>query len=234
MKIEMFTDFVCPFCYIGKVQLEQAIREAGYEGQVEIEYKAYQLDPSAPTSAAPHYLDSLRAKFNGNEKKMTELMASIQGRAGEVGLTYNFDAMKTANTEKLHRLAKWAATFDKGNQLVDVMTKGYFTEGLDLNDEQAVMRQVAALGLDVEAAKAVYHSDAYQKDIDMDRYDAMQIGVQSVPFFVFENRYGIVGAEPDEVFVRTLHQAAKIAGDTPTLAMMGNSGATCDINGNCE
>lgn len=234
MKIEMFTDFVCPFCYIGKVQLEKAIRQAGYEGQVEIEYKAYQLDPNAPKHNASNYLDSLRAKFDGNETKMASLMDSIQGRASEVGLTYNFEEMKVANTEKLHRLVKWAQDFKKGNELFDLLTDGYFTKGLDLNDENQVMQRVAQLGLDVTQAKEVYETEAYQSQIDVDRYDAMQIGVQSVPFFVFENRYGIIGAEPDEVFIKTLHQAAEIAGDKPTLNMMGTSGAACDMDGNCN
>lgn len=234
MKIEMFTDFVCPFCYIGKIQLERAIKEAGYEGQVEIEYKAYQLDPTAPEKDAPSYLASLRAKFDGNEQKMAELMDSIQGRANEVGLTYNFADMKVANTAKLHRLVKWAADFQQDTKLFDILTAGYFTQGLDLNDEQQVMQKVASLGLDVEAAKEVYHSTNYQQQIDMDKYDAMQLGVQSVPFFVFENRYGIIGAEPNEVFIKTLHQAAKITGEKPTLNMVGGTGASCDMDGNCE
>lgn len=102
---------------------------------------------------------------------------------------------------------------------------GYFTAGMDLNDDAVLLKVVADLGLDV--AKSVLTLNDFMEVLDLDRYDAQQIGVQSVPFFVFENRYGIKGAEPNEVFVRTLHQAAEVAGIKPILKMVGHDEASC-------
>lgn len=226
MRIELFSDFTCPFCYIGKKQLELAIKEAGYEGQVELVHKAYQLDPNAPTENAPRYLAQLKAKFNDDEK-MAAMLEEVTAHAKDVGLAYDFSEMKIANTEKLHRLAKWANKYNKESQVVNVLTEGYFTQHLDLNNEDEVMAELAKIDLPIAEAKEVYHSAQFVEKLDEDRYDAQQIGVQSVPFFVFENRYGIIGAEPSEVFVRTLHQAAEIAGDKPALQTVGSTANTC-------
>ncbi|GGG25201.1 DSBA oxidoreductase [Lysinibacillus alkalisoli] len=233
MKIEIFTDFVCPFCYIGKTQLKRAIKEAGYEEEVELIYRAYQLHPETPKEHAPRYLQALKDKFNGDVTKMNEVMDSIQYRAQEVGLTYQFEKMTTANTETAHRIVKWAAAYDKDIVLFDRLIQGYFTEGLDLNDEAQVLAIVDEVGLDVLQAKQVYHSQDYMQALDEDRYAAMQIGVNSVPFFVFENRYGIKGAEPDEVFIRTLHQTANYVEKQKEFTITAQ-GTSCDIDGNCS
>lgn len=110
----------------------------------------------------------------------------------------------------------------------------YLMEGKDLNDDAMLLAVIKELGLDVAEAQQVLNTnEAFKEELDKDRYDAQQIGVQSVPFFVFENRYGIKGAEPNEVFVRTLHQAAEIAGIKPTLNMVGNGDASC-ADGACK
>ena len=120
---------------------------------------------------------------------------------------------------------KWTKQFGKEAAYTEVLMNGYFTAGMDLNDDAVLLKVVADLGLDV--AKSVLTLNDFMEVLDLDRYDAQQIGVQSVPFFVFENRYGIKGAEPNEVFVRTLHQAAEVAGIKPTLKMVGHGEASC-------
>ncbi|WP_313892230.1 DsbA family oxidoreductase [Psychrobacillus sp.] len=233
MKIELFSDFTCPFCYIGKRQLEQAISEAGYEGKVEIEYKAYQIAPHTPFENAPSFLDGLAAKYEMSLEEVKQTTEGISARAKEVGLEYDFDRMKTANTEKAHRLAKWAKQFQQDQVFTELLMKSYFTEGADLIDEAFLLSTIAELELDVEEAKEVLHSTKFMEEIEKDSYDAQQIGVESVPFFVFENKYGIVGAEPSEVFVKTLHQAAEIAGIRPSLSMVGDGANSC-ADGQCN
>ncbi|KMY33887.1 peptidoglycan hydrolase [Lysinibacillus xylanilyticus] len=233
MKIEVFSDFTCPFCYIGKRELERAIDLAGYSGQVEIEYKTHQIGPHTPKEDAPTLYDGMAAKFNSTLKEVKEIIEGIAMRAGEVGLRYNFEDMKTAHTEKAHRLAKWTKQFGKESVYTEELMRGYFTEGKDLNDDRFLLKVIENLDLDVEIAKGVLASNDFGEALDRDRYDAQQLGVQSVPFFVFENRYGIKGAEPTEVFVRTLHQAAEIAGIQPILKMVGDGEAIC-ADGECK
>ncbi|MEG0259406.1 MAG: DsbA family oxidoreductase [Lysinibacillus sp.] len=233
MKIEIFSDFTCPFCYIGKRELERAIETAGYTGQVEIEYKTYQIGEDTPKENAPSYYEGVAAKYDSSLEEVKGMVQGIAVRADEIGLHYNFDKMKTAHTEKAHRLAKWTKQFGKEAAYTEALLSGYFTAGKDLNDDAMLLEVIADLGLDVASAKSVLTSNDFIEVLDKDRYDAQQIGVQSVPFFVFENRYGIKGAEPNEVFVRTLHQAAEIAGIKPALKMVGDGEAAC-ADGECE
>ncbi|MEO4053738.1 DsbA family oxidoreductase [Solibacillus sp. CAU 1738] len=210
MKIEIFSDFVCPFCYIAKRELELAIEQAGYAGQVTIEMKAYELSPNSSLQSV-NYIDSL-IEHGMSREKVEQLTANITDRAKEVGLTYNFEEMTVTNTYSVHRLAKWMKQFSKEAEFTEAVMRGYFTQGLDLSRDDGLLAIVRALGLDEVDAANVLATDRFEEEVKRDQYDVQQIGVTRVPFFVFENRYGIIGAEPNEVFVRTLHQAAEIAG----------------------
>jgi len=211
MKIEVFSDFSCPFCYIGKKELERAITEAGYTDQVEIEFKAFQIDSDASKEVGQSYYEYIMAHHKVTLEQAEHMTADIMERAKEVGLAYNFSAMKKVHTENAHRLAKWTKQFAKEAAYTEALMAAYFIDGKDLNDEAVLLAVIQKLNLDVAEAKEVLSdSKAFIEELDKDRYDAQQIGVQSVPFFVFNNRYGIKGAEPNEVFVRTLHQAAEI------------------------
>lgn len=233
MKIEIFSDFTCPFCYIGKRELEHAIETAGYASQVEIEYKTYQIGPETPKENAFSLYEGMAAKFGTSIDEVKEMTSGIALRAAEVGLHYNFEDMKTAHTEKAHRLAKWTKQFGKETAYTEALMNGYFTAGKDLNEDAFLLEVIVDLDLDVEAAKLVLTSNDFIEVLDKDRYDAQQLGVQSVPFFVFENRYGIKGAEPNEVFVRTLHQAAEMTGIKPALKIVGDGEAAC-ADGECK
>ena len=211
MKIEIFSDFACPFCYIGKKRLEQAIRETGLEDDVEIEYKSYQLNPYASKTEARPFYESMMEKYENTREEVEMMTSSIQDRAKEVGLTYHFEQMRTGNTENAHRLAKWARSHGKEAVFVEAMMDGYFTKGLNVNDKEALVQVAKSVGLPEGEAKDVLENDRFAEELAKDRYDAQQLQVQSVPFFVFENKYGIIGAEPLEVFTRTLKQAKDVA-----------------------
>ncbi|MBG9757866.1 DsbA family oxidoreductase [Lysinibacillus sphaericus] len=233
MKIEVFTDFTCPFCYIAKLELERAIDTSGYSGQVEIEYKAYQIAPDTPKVNAPTFLDALAIKYNATREEVYDMTANMASRAAEVGLYYNFEKMKTAHTEKAHRLAKWTQQFGQASAYTEALMAGHFMAGEDVNDDSFLLKVIGQLGLDINGAQEVLATNAFLEALNLDRYDAQQLGIQSVPFFVFENRYGIKGAEPNEVFVRTLHQTAKIVGIQPSIKLVGTGEDTC-TNGACN
>ncbi|UNT56020.1 DsbA family oxidoreductase [Lysinibacillus capsici] len=233
MKIEVFSDFTCPFCYIGKRELERAIDIAGYTGRVEIEYKAFQIGPDNPKVNAPSFYEALAKKYDVTLEEVKDMVEGIALRATEVGLHYDFAKMKTAHTEKAHRLVKWTQQFGKATAYTEALMAGYFKDGEDLNKDEFLLKVIAQLDLDRRVAERILASTDFSEELDKDRYEAQQLGVQSVPFFVFENRYGIKGAEPNEVFVRTLHQAAEIAGIQPTVTINGNGESAC-ADGQCK
>ncbi|MFF5995599.1 DsbA family oxidoreductase [Lysinibacillus sp. KU-BSD001] len=218
IKIEIFSDFACPFCYIGKKRLEQAIEELGFEQEVDIEYKTYLLDPEASKEETKPFYEAMMEKYESSREDVQLMASSIQQRANEVGLTYDFEKMQIGNTENAHRLAKWARQFNKEAALIDAVMDRYFTKGLNVNDSEALLAIVEALHLPIEEAKAVLESEQYAEDIAKDRYDIQQLNVTSVPFFVFENKYGIIGAEPIEVFTKTLKQAQEVAAQKLNIA----------------
>lgn len=224
MNIEVFTDFACPFCYIGKRKLTMAIEQLGLQEDVHITYKAYQLNPEADRNVAIPFYDT-----NFSEETVTE----IEQHAKEVGLTYAFDRVKIGNTENAHRLAKWAKTKGKEEAFIEETFHRYFTEGLDVNAEAELIEIAAAIGLSAEEAQDVLRQPtAFKEQLTQDRYDVQQIPVTSVPFFVFENRYGIKGAEPLRIFTETLQQTQAYVGKQQ-LQIQGDEGASCSVDG-CE
>lgn len=195
MRIEIFTDFVCPFCYISKTRLNTAIEQLNMQGEVDITYKAYQLKPDASKIESP----AIEMK--------PEVREAIAQHAKEVGVAIDLERAKLANTENAHRLTKWAETYKKGKEFFGETMYHYFEHGLNLNSEADLLEMVEKLQLPVEEAREVLTSDAYTEQLAADRYDAQQLQVTRVPFIVFNNQYGIIGVEPIEVYLKTLQQA---------------------------
>ncbi|WP_274309862.1 DsbA family oxidoreductase [Solibacillus daqui] len=231
MKIEIFSDFSCPFCYISKTKLFNAIQELGLQQQVEIEYKAYQLNPDASKTETRNYKEEMLQRFQGRQIKMQEAIDAVHAHANEVGLTYNVDAIKIANTENAHRLAKLAATFNVADAFTERVMNGYFSNGFDMNDTSALIDIIVSQGIPREQAQQVIDEQLFSEELAQDRYDAQQLQISSVPFMVFENAYGIKGVEPLEIYMKTLKQAQGIAKKRITViesdAVCGNDG--CEI-----
>ncbi|SOC42027.1 DsbA family oxidoreductase [Ureibacillus acetophenoni] len=216
IKVEVWSDYVCPFCYIGKRQLEKAIKDTGYEGQIEVEYKSFLLDPTTPIDAEEPVISSLAKKYRVSEEEAKNMTNNVALRAKEVGLNYDFDKMKTANTVAAHRLAKWAETKGKGHEMSERLLQAYFLEGEAIGKGEVLLKLVDEIGLDTEEAKLIVNGNEYNEDVEKDIYAAQQLGVRGVPFFVFDNKYGISGAQPQGLFEQTIEKVANEAGLKPT------------------
>lgn len=212
MKIEVWSDYVCPFCYIGKKQLEIAIDELGYGDKVEVEYKSYLLDPSTPVDTNSSVYEELQRKYQMPLEEVKKMTENVSTRAKEVGLDYNFDDMKSANTVKAHRLAKWAETAGKGQEFTERVLKAYFLEGQAIGQTDVLLALVKEVGLSVEQAQQVIDTDDFVVEVQQDITAAQNLGVRGVPFFVIDNKYGISGAQPQEVFEQTIEKAAQELG----------------------
>ena len=209
MKIEIWSDYVCPFCYIGKRRLEEALEQTGLGEQAEVVFKAYELDPNSPAVSDTLMTEILAQKYGmsvGEAKKMTD---NVVEQAKTVGLNYNFEVMTPANTFNAHRLAKLAEQegFDKA--VSESLLKAYFIDGEKIGTEDVLLRIAEEAGISRERAKAVLDSDEFADDVRMDIAEAQQIGVKGVPFFVINRKYAISGAQPAEAFANALQQAAE-------------------------
>lgn len=234
MKIEIWSDYVCPFCYIGKKQLEQAIQDTGFAGQVELVYKSYQLDPNTPTDSSMSTYEALAGKYGMSIEKAKEMTQGVAARAKEVGLHYNFDDAMVENTLKAHRLVKWAEQQGDATALVEALLHGYFIEAQRIGQDEVLLAIAKQVGFNREEAASVLASDAFAQEVEADIQEAVQLGVRGVPFFVFNQKYGISGAQPQEVFENTIRQVAEEEGLQPGLKMQGSGSTGVCTDDHCE
>lgn len=209
MQIEVWSDFVCPFCYIGKRRLELALKQLPELTNVELIYRSFELDPNADKHNQQSVTSMLMKKYGMSLEQANANADNLVKQAASVGLTYNFDTMKHTNTFDAHRLAHWAGKYDKMHDMTERLLKAYFTEGANLADSEVLVGLAGELGLDEKEAAAVLAGDAYTNEVRADQAQASQIGITGVPFFVFNNKYAISGAQPEQVFIDALRQIAE-------------------------
>jgi len=212
MKIEVWSDFVCPFCYIGKRRLEEAIEQAGFASQAEVEFKSFELDPHSPKTSDKSIYESLAEKYGSTIEAAKGMTAQVVEQAKTVGLDYNFDTMKPANTLDAHRLVKWASAQGKAKEANELLLQAYFIEAKDIGKDEVLLDLIESIGLPRDEADKVLNSDDYLTEVQADIARAGQIGVRGVPFFVLNDKYAISGAQPLETFVGALNKIAEDEG----------------------
>lgn len=210
MKIEVWSDFVCPFCYIGKRNMELAIEQAGIKEDVEIVYKSFQLNPNGKK----HYdesIDSIIAKKYGMSiEQAAKSNRQIIEAAKQVGLDFNFDIIQPTNTFDAHRLSHYAKSEGKMNEYTEVLMKNYFTEGLNISDTVVLLTAIDAIGLDRVEGERILEGTDYSEDIDFDVNEATNFGINGVPFFVFDRKAAVSGAQPVEAFLNTFNKLSQL------------------------
>ncbi|MFB5662630.1 DsbA family protein [Alteribacillus sp. HJP-4] len=208
MKIEVWSDIVCPFCYIGKRRLEEALRQfSSADGPPQIVYRSFQLDPSAVKKRDQTVHEKLASKYGVSIDQAKAMHNQMAEQAKQVGLHYQFDTMIPANTEDAHRLSHFAKENGKMEDFMERVMKAYFTESLDIDDHETLASLAAEAGLDKENALAVLSEDAYREEVQQDQEDGLQAGVKGVPCFVFNKKYALSGAQPVEAFLQVLEKA---------------------------
>lgn len=211
-----------PFCYIGKRRLEHALSQFSEHDKVEVEFRSFQLDPEAsPSSKSIHEL--LAAKYGITVEQAKTMNAQVADQALGVGLDFRFDTMIRANTFDSHRLAQYAKSKGLEAELTERLMHGYFTEGLNLGDREALASLAAEAGLDKEEAVTVLNSDTYTDEVNTDIAASRRLGITGVPFFVFNGKYAISGAQPGPVFSEVLDQVWSEEKEEPALRMIGGS-----------
>ena len=231
MKIEIWSDVVCPFCYIGKRRLEKALDSFAAKDKVQIEWKSFQLDPELDNSeglSVHEYLGKRKGGTKADGKRMNDSMTAM---AKEVGLHYDFDRAILNNTLSAHRLLHFAKEKGLQNELKERLFKAYYTEGKDVANYNTLVQLAAEVGIDADEARTVLEKNHHADAVRQDQSYAYQVGVQGVPFFVFNNKYAVSGAQSSEVFAQVLEKVWEE--EKPALIIEKGEGF-CDINGNCN
>lgn len=206
MKIELWSDFACPFCYIGKKRFEKALEKFPQKDKVEVVYKSYQLNPDAPKEMKKSPAEAFAKGHRMDVKTAKQRFSMFKQQAQTVGLTYDYDNIQMTNSFDAHRLAKWANKFEKEQILTERLMKAYFTDGLNIADTDTLIAIAKEVGLNEEEAKKVLESKEYADQVVNEINEGRQIGVQGVPFFVLNRKYGISGAQPVEYFTQALEK----------------------------
>ncbi len=206
MQIEIWSDVVCPFCYIGKRHLEQAIADLKMEDEVEITWKSFQLDPSAQPREGLTLKKYLSESKGMSMDQVEQMTTGVVDRAAAVGLKFNFDEAIVANTIDAHRLLHLASEKGKQGEMKERLLLAYFTENKNLNDKEQLADLAMEVGLDRNEALRVLTTNAYASEFRKDVQEARQIGIQGVPFFVINRKYVVSGAQPIDTFKQALQQ----------------------------
>lgn len=238
MKIQIWSDFVCPFCYIGKRRLEKALTHFPEDGTILLEYKSYELAADASKYTGKNMHEVLAEKYNMSLAQAQEMNANVGKQAAEEGLAYQFDTMKPTNTFDAHRLAKYAASKGKGAEMTERLLKAYFTDSLLISDATVLGELAEEIGLQAKEAIALLQSNDFASHVRADEQHARQIGVQGVPFFVFNDKYAVSGAQPVETFIQVIDKVRKEEQEKPILQSFTSdaaetgycTGDSCGVN----
>ena len=206
MKIEIWSDIMCPFCYIGKRHLEAALSSFPNE-QFEIEWKSFQLDPTIVPQPGKNVYEYLAERKGMSVEESKQMHAGVVARAAEVGLDYHFEKAVISNSFDAHRMIQLAKTVGLGDAIEETFFKAYFTDGRDLNDRDTLMELGIGVGLNALDIKDVLEDETqFASAVKNDISEAQQIGVRGVPFFVFDRKYAVSGAQPIEHFEQTINE----------------------------
>lgn len=236
MKIEVWSDFACPFCYIGKRKLEHALSQFEGQGSVEVVYRSFELDPNAPVSESRDIHQVLADKYGMSYDQAKTMNAQLAEQASGAGLDFQFDSIKPTNTFDAHRLSHLAAARGLATTMTERLLKAYFTDGVNLGDHGVLASLAAEVGLEEAETASLLESDAYAEDVRADIGTAAGLGVTGVPFFVFNNKYAISGAQPGPVFTEVLETVWSEEQKQPELKVISSpqtSGDGC-ADGSCS
>lgn len=206
LKIQIWSDILCPFCYIGKRKIEEAISQFKNKKSVVIEWKSFQLDANFVPNSNKTMADHLAKKYKKDTDWAKTMLDNMTQNAKNSGLDFNFEKAILANSLNAHRLMHLAKKHDLANELKEVLFKAYFTDGKDLNDLEALELLALEVGLEQQEVRKVLNSDLYKDEVLNDQKEAEAIGINGVPFFIFDYKYAVSGAQPVETFLRTIQK----------------------------
>lgn len=229
MRVDIWSDVVCPFCYIGKKRLEAAAEQAGVE--LEVHWHSFELDPEAPLRQEISNSERLAQKYGRTLAEVEDMQRNIAAMAAAEGIEFNWENANSGNTFNAHRIIHLAQSKGLGSEAKEAFFYSYMTQGLPIGERETIEDVAARIGLNPVEVDDVLNSDEYADFVKFDQEVARdQLKVTGVPFFVFDQRVALAGAQPREVFLQVLEKAMETANDTDPASDANQ----CDVNGQCD
>ncbi|MEQ1758811.1 MAG: DsbA family oxidoreductase [Vicinamibacterales bacterium] len=207
MRIDVWSDLVCPWCYIGKRRLERALADFTHREDVTVVHHSFQLHPDMPPGSTIPRREMLMEKYHLSHEQVVTMDDRMERLAAEDGLDYDLSSGSTGNTVDAHRLVHYAHTLGKQDAVVERLFRAYFTEQRSLFSVDALVDFAADVGLDADEVRRMLEGNEYRDAVTADHQEATTLGARGVPFFVMAGRYAVSGAQPVEAFAEALQKA---------------------------
>lgn len=234
MKVDIWSDIRCPFCYVGKKNFEKALHQFPQSEKIEVTWHSFQLDPHLKTQPDKNSLDYFSEIKGVSEKQAKEMYAHVYKAAKEAGIEFNFDHQKVANSYRAHLLLQLAASKNVANEAEEALFKAQLIEGKNIDDEATLIEIGKSISLNEEDIKNALISEEFAAQVSRDMLLAQQMQISSVPFFVINDKYGVSGAQPTPVFSEVLEKSwEEFSGGDHGLKII-HSGESCTVDGNCD
>ena len=225
MRIEIWSDVVCPWCYVGKRHLEQALDRFAHRDAVEIVWRAYELDPHAPPERAGSYPERIARKYGISEAQARASISRIVNAGADAGIDVRFDDLRAGNTFDAHRLLHLAASMGAQDELKERLLFATFTEGHPIGDRDMLVKLAGDVGVAESDARRVLDGDEFGREVREEEAEAMAMGATGVPFFLFDRRFAVSGAQPPETLLHVLERAWSEANP---VEIIDDSAAACE------
>jgi predicted DsbA family dithiol-disulfide isomerase len=215
VRVDIWADLVCPWCYLGKRRFDNALAEFAHAGDVEVVHHSFQLDPSFPLGETRDQREVLTEKYGMTAEQAAKSGLEMEERAAADGLEYNMTGMKMGNTVDAHQILHLGAKHSLADAVMERLYRAHFTEQRSIFTHDSLVELAVEAGLDGAEARTVLESGTYAEEVAADGAEARALGASGVPFFVIDNRYGVSGAQPKEVFTQALTRAYSESTPTP-------------------
>jgi len=207
MEVEIWSDVMCPFCYIGKRRFENALENFEYSDEVKITWRSFQLNPDMETDPDVNINEYLAEAKGWSQDQAQQMNQRVTDMAADEGLEYNMDQAVVANSFDAHRLVQFSKDRGKANEMEEALFKAYFTDGKNIADHQTLIALAEGIGIDPTEAKSILESEKYANTVKHDIQLAQNINITGVPFFLFNRKFAVSGAREAEVFLKALKQS---------------------------
>ncbi len=207
MNIEVWLDFVCPFCYIGEKKLSIALEQTGLSDKAEIRYRSFQLDVNAKRDPSRDIHQMIADKYGMPYQQAKGMNDRIVQAAGEIGLNFDLDIIKPGNTALAHQMYKYAETLGKGQETTELLFQSHFEKGVDIGSEEELISLAGQVGIDGNDLRRVFSDTLFLEEVMKDQEKAMNMGITGVPFFIFNGKQTVSGAQSIEHFEKVLKEA---------------------------
>ncbi|MFI5758370.1 DsbA family oxidoreductase [Streptomyces sp. NPDC051569] len=236
MRVEIWSDIACPWCYVGKARFEKGLAAFAHGDEVEVVHRSFELDPGRDKADIVPVAEMLATRYGRTPEEVLAIEETIAASARSEGLDYRAEGRDSGSTFDIHRVLHYATSQGRGEEMLNGAYRANFAEERSVFAEETLVAVAVEAGLDeVEVRKVLADPVAYADDVRADEREAAELGANAVPFFVLDRKYGVSGGQPAEVFTQALEQAWE-ARTLPQITTVGGSGhdaAVCDTDGSC-